>query len=81
MYFIYGVFSLSSFSVQQCQKASLAVFLFIYYCVLIWSVYMYILLISCTYHTPLINLRLWYEGTLKYLGESVTGLKSRLRKT
>ena len=26
------------------------------------------------------KLRLWYEGALKYLGESVTGTKFRLRK-
>ena len=26
------------------------------------------------------KLRLWYEGTLKYLGESVTGMEIGLRK-
>ena len=45
-------------------------------CVLIWSVYMSIFV--CIYCVYLINSRLWYEGTLKYLGESVTGLKSGL---
>ena len=44
-------------------------------CVLIWSVYMSIF--CCVY---LINLRLWYEGTPKYLGESATGSKFRLWK-
>ena len=41
--------------------------------VLIWSIYMSIF--GCIYHVYLINLRLQYEGALKYLGESVTGLK------
>ena len=48
-------------------------------CVLIWSVYLSIF--DCIYHVNLINLRLWYEGTPKYPGESVTGSKFRLWKT
>ena len=40
-----------------------------------------ILLISCTYHILIINLRLQYEGTSKYLGKSVTGSKFGLWKT
>ena len=47
-------------------------------CVLIWSVYLSIF--GCIYHVHLINLRLQYEGTLKYLGESVTGSEFGLWK-
>ena len=56
-------------------------YLFIIECVLIWSVYMCILLIGCTYHIPIMNLKLQYKGAPKYLGESVTGSKFGLWKT
>ena len=49
-------------------------FYFILKCVLIWPIY------NCTYPI-LINSRLQCEGALKYLGESITGLKFRLWKT
>ena len=54
-------------------------FLLFLKCVLIWSVYMSIF--GCIYHVLIINLRLQYEGTPKYLGETVTGLKFGLWKT
>ena len=39
------------------------------------------LFFGCTYHNIIINSRLRYEGTLKYLGESVPGSKFGLWKT
>ena len=39
------------------------------------------LFFSCIYHVLIINLRLWYEGAPKYLGESVKGLKFGCWKT
>ena len=53
---------------RDCQQCSS-----ILYCLYIVS---HFTIILCGY--ILINYRLWYEGALKYLGESVTGLKFRI---
>ena len=64
--------------VQCCHGALLLVF---YYFVSVSLSGLFIcLFFGCIYHVYLINSRLWYEGTSKYLGMSVTGSKFGLWK-
>ena len=67
--------------VWYCHMALLSVFYFYYSSSMSLSGLFTCLFFSCIYHVLLINLRLQYEGTPKYLGESVTGLKFGLWKT
>ena len=72
------------FCVLHCHRSLLVVFLFFptTECVLIWSVtcVYFVNQLYILYHILIINFRLWYEGTPKYLGESVTGLELEIWK-
>ena len=62
----YGIYSLCNVSLMSPWGLIVCVPLF-HKCVLILSIYLS--LFGCIYHVYLTNLRLQYEGTLKYLGE------------
>ena len=72
---------LSSVRVWYCHRPLLSVFYFYYSLSVSLSGLFTCLFFACIYHVLVINLRLWYKGAPKYLGESVTGSKFRLWKT
>ena len=67
--------------VWYCHGALLSVFCFYYSLTVSLSGLFTCLFFSCTYPILIIKSRLWYKGTLNYLGESVTGSKFGLWKT
>ena len=84
LYLLYTLFKASTHLVVlvwYCHGALLSVFYFYYSSSVSLSGLFTCLFFGCIYYVLLINSRFWYEGTPKYLGESVTGMKLGLWKT